>query len=101
MENKAKSDNKYFLFEFPSDFDTSQLKELKHKDFKLSEKQLKDYSLALLDVDIMNKNKVLVFENNKKLKFKDIGNFIKFYKSIENEKPSFKNVINKKRKSAK
>jgi hypothetical protein len=93
------NDEEYFLFEFPKKFDVKTIKTLNHKDFNISEDQSNDYIMSTLnDNTLSNKGKVVLFEKNGKLKFKEVKKFIKVIKKAETPLPSYKNVLYKKKK---
>lgn len=102
MQSTQINDEEYYLFEFPASFDPNSLKKIKHDNFNINDSEINEYLLANLnDNSLSNKGKVVLFENNGKLKFKEVKKFVKVMKKAENPVPSYKNVLCKRKNQSK
>lgn len=99
MENNNESNYEIFLLETPKNFDKSKLKELKF-DSKgnILEECILEYSIKKIECENMIKNKVIMFDLNKKYRFKEIDSYVKIFNRVNKPKPNHKNIIVNKRK---
>lgn len=90
--------DKFFILELPIEYNKDNLTSIKYDNLKLTEDKLQALVFNQIESNSYGKSKVVMFETNGKLRFKEVGKFIKAARFVETKKASHKNVILTKRK---
>lgn len=99
MESNKDSNFEIFLLETPKNFDKSKLKELKFDiNNNLVDENLLEYSIKKIECENMLKNKLIMFDLNKKYRFREINSYMKVFNKVNKPKMNHKNIIVNKRK---